>query len=283
MIIDAHVHNFSSKIVANVTKKEEMAELLCLETEKAKERLSITNLEKRMKICNIDAALLLPTAPVTMVEKINTSFIETTKNKKHLFTAGTLHPKLKNIEKELKKLSENNIKAIKLCSFSQSFKLDSKETFTLFSKIQNFNRTENYSFFIILDTFTLAHNYFGTSPENTTTPELITIVVKKFPKLNFIAAHMAGLKASFQIIKKHILKYDNLFLDTSNATHTLSIDEFVGLLKIHGPEKIIFGTDWPWFDFKKEHEIVDSLSNKAGFSKFQKERVFGKNIYNFIQ
>ncbi|MCD4744008.1 MAG: amidohydrolase family protein, partial [Desulfobacteraceae bacterium] len=229
MIIDAHVHDFSSKIVANVTKKEEMAKILCLETKQAKERLSITTLEKRMEICNIDSALLLPTAPASIVEKVNSEFIETIRDHKHLFTAGTLHPEFKNIKKELKRLAKNNVKAIKLCSFSQGFKLNSKKTFSLFNLIQEFNLNKNYSFFIILDTFSLAHEYFDTNPENTTTPELIEIVVKKFPDINFVAAHMAGLKAPFKDIKKHIKNYDNLFLDTSNATHTLSQNEFVEL------------------------------------------------------
>ena len=105
MIIDAHVHDFSLKIVENVTKKEEMAEILCLETKQAKERLSIANLEKRMKVCNIDSALLLPTAPVSIVKKVNSEFIETARDRKHLFTAGTLHPEFENIEKELKRLA----------------------------------------------------------------------------------------------------------------------------------------------------------------------------------
>ncbi|MCK5099171.1 MAG: amidohydrolase family protein, partial [Desulfobacteraceae bacterium] len=283
MIIDAHVHDFSLKIVANVTKKEEMAKILCLETKQAKERIGIANLEKRMKVCNIDSALLLPTAPASIVEQVNSKFIETIRGRKHLYTAGTLHPEFENIEKELRKLADNNIKAIKLCSFSQGFKLDSKKAFNLFNLIQKFNFKENYSFFVILDTFTLAHKYFDTDPENTTTPKLIQTIVKKFPGINFIAAHMAGLKAPFQNIKKHILKYDNLFLDTSNATHTLSQDEFVELLKTHGSERIIFGTDWPWFDFKKEYEIVKNLSDKAGFSKTQKEMIFGYNIHNLIR
>lgn len=282
MIIDAHVHDFSSKIVANVTKKEEMAKLLCLETIEAKERVGLANLLKRMKACNIDSALLLPTSPASIVEKVNSEFIEKAEQNNHLYTACTLHPEFKNIGNELKRLSENNIKAIKLCSFSQGFKLNSKKTLDLFNRIQNFNIKQGYSFFVILDTFTKAHKYFGTNPENTTSPELIQTLVKKFPGINFVAAHMAGLADSFENIKKHILKYDNLFLDTSNATHTLSQIEFVELLKIQGPEKIIFGTDWPWFDFKKEYELVNALSEKAGFSKAQKKMVFGKNIYNLL-
>ena len=282
MIIDAHVHDFSSKIVANVTKKEEMAKFLCLETKEAKERVGLASLLQRMKVCNIDSALLLPTAPARIVEKVNSEFIKKAEQNKHLYTACTLHPEFENIGKELKKLSENNIKAIKLCSFSQGFTLNSKKTFNLFNLIQNFNTEQNYSFFVILDTFTQAHKYFGTDPENTTSPELIQTLVKRFPGINFVAAHMAGLADSFKNIKKHILKYDNLFLDTSNATHTLSQVEFVELLKTHGPERIIFGTDWPWFDFKQEYELVETLSKKAGFSKAQKEMVFGKNIYNLL-
>ena len=53
MIIDAHVHDFSPSIVANVTKKKDMAELLCLETKLARNRLGIANLQKRMEVCNI--------------------------------------------------------------------------------------------------------------------------------------------------------------------------------------------------------------------------------------
>ncbi len=282
MIIDAHVHDFSLKVIANVTKKKSMAELLCLETKQAKERLGITKLIQRMKLCNIDSALLLPVASAAMVEKINSSFMEKATQNRQLFTAGTLHPELKNIEKELKRLSKNKIKAIKLCSFSQSFSLGSKEAFNLFNQIEKFNQNNNYSFFIILDTFTLSHKYFNTHPGNTTTPVLIEKIVKKFPKINFVAAHMAGLKADFLNIKKHIVKYDNLYLDTSNATHTLSQDEFVELLLIHGPEKIIFGTDWPWFDFKKEIEIIEHLSDRAGFSRTQKEMIFGQNIHNLL-
>ena len=283
MIVDGHVHDFSLKIVANVTKKKEMTRILCLETKEAKERIGIANLKKRMQVCNIDFSLLLPTASVEMIEKVNSKFIKTAMQHKCLFTAGTLHPEFENIEKELKRLAENNIKALKLCSFSQGFQLNSKETFTLFNKIQNYNTNNDYSFFIILDTFTLAHEYFNTDPENTTTPELIQTLVKKYPEINFVAAHMAGLLAPFSNIKKHISKYDNLFLDTSNATHTLSQHEFIDLIKIQGPEKIIFGTDWPWFDFLTESEILKNLLNKAGFSKHQKEMIFGYNIHNLIQ
>jgi uncharacterized protein len=283
MIIDGHVHDFSLKIVANVAKREEMAKLLCLETKQAKERISIANLIKRMKVCNIDSALLLPTAPARIVTKVNSQFIETARQHNALFTAGTLHPEFQDIKNELKKLSDGNVKAIKLCSFSQGFKLNSEQTFNLFNEIQDFNTANDYSFFVILDTFTLAHKYFGTAPENTTTPERIRIVVKKFPKINFVAAHMAGLRAPFIEVKKFIRKYDNLFLDTSNATHTLSQTEFVELIKIHGPERIIFGTDWPWFDFKKEYKLVENLSDKAGFSDIQKNMIFGKNIHDLIK
>ncbi len=283
MIIDAHVHDFTLKIVENVIKKKEMASLLSLETKQAKERLGIAALKNRMKVCNIDSALLLPTAPADKVEKVNSDFIRTAGPHENIFTAGTLHPESLDIDGELERLAHNKIKAIKLCSFSQGFDLNSVKAFRLFNAIETFNFKNSYSFFIIFDTFFLAHDFFGTDLKNTTTPVKIKTIVKKYPGINFVAAHMAGLTAPFQQIKKNIIQYDNLYLDTSNATHTLSKDQFVELLMIHGPERIIFGTDWPWFDFRKEYKTVEKLAHRAGFSGNQKQMIFGGNIYKLLQ
>jgi len=74
----------------------------------------------------------------------------------------------------------------------------------------------------------------------------------------------------------------NLYLDTSNATHTLSEKDFLRLLEIHGPDHIIFGTDWPWFDHKEELNILGRLLNLAGYNGEEKEKVFYRNIAGLL-
>jgi len=76
---------------------------------------------------------------------------------------------------------------------------------------------------------------------------------------------------------------DNLFLDTSNAAHVLEEKEFIYLLKVHGPEHIIFGTDWPWLTHSPEIDLQNSMFEKAGYSKKDMGLVFSKNMARLLE
>jgi hypothetical protein len=110
-----------------------------------------------------------------------------------------------------------------------------------------------------------------------TTPLLLSDIIRKYPGIDFVAAHMGGLAAPPEEIFTHLVPSKNLYLDTSNAAHTLSEKDFLRLLEIHGPEHIIFGTDWPWFDHKEELNILGRLLNLA-IQRRRKEKVFYKTL-----
>jgi len=93
---------------------------------------------------------------------------------------------------------------------------------------------------------------------------------------------MGGLGALPEETFKHVVPSKNLYLDTSNAAHTLSEKDFLRLLEIHGPDHIIFGTDWPWFDHKKELNILVRLLDLAGYNREEKEKVFYRNIASLL-
>ena len=282
MMIDSHVHIFSSKIISNVSQKKEMVSKLGLQTDSADQRTTIKDLEREIRNSSVDMCFMLPTAGALEVQKINEIFMKTASEADFLYTAGTLHPEHQDNETELEKLNAHNIRGIKLCSFSQGFVLNSDKAYQLFQLIQEKNINTNRPFCVVLDTFYMADIYFGTNPEYNTTPKILGDLVNHFPRINFIAAHMGGLTAPFNDICRYLLPLDNLFLDTSNAAHTLSENEFIHLLKTHGPEHILFGTDWPWFGHTSEIELIDSLLEKAGYSQTDKKSVFGKNVAGLL-
>ncbi len=278
MIFDSHVHIFSSKIISNVSKKNEMISKLGLQTDSADERTTTHDLEKEIKNSPVDKCFMLPTAGVHEVQKVNETCIKIAAETDFLYTAGTLHPDYQDNEAELERLNAHDIRGIKLCSFSQGFVLNSDQTHRLFHLVQEKNNRTNHPFFVVLDTFYMADIYFGTNPEYNTTPKTLGELVNRFPRINFIAAHMGGLTAPFYDICSHLLPSNNLFLDTSNAAHTLSEDEFIHLLKTHGPGHILFGTDWPWFTHTAEIKLINRLLGLAGYNTDEKEAVFGKNM-----
>jgi len=281
-IFDSHVHLFTPRIIDNVVPRTDLVGALNLTVEKIENRLSTSALIKEMQAAGVYGALMLPTANVAKLRTVNRDSVQTAIGVPGLYTAGTLHPDYADIEDELSLLNEADVRVIKLSSFSQKFSLSDPKTHSMFDRIQSFNAGTRKPFAVILDTLTLAEQYFGTNPEHTTTPLLLMDLVRRFPGVRFIGAHMGGLGAPFDHLERHLQPMSNLLLDTSNAAHTLTKDQFIQMLQHHGSGQILFGTDWPWFLHESEIKLLDDRMNIAGFTVDEKRSVFSGNIEKIL-
>lgn len=259
-----------------------MVQLLNLQTAGADQRTHPIALKKDMHDAGSTGALLLPTASIDRVEKTNRECVQIAAQYSWLSTAGTLHPEYPGNVKELSFFKENAVKAIKMCSFSQAFSLEAPSTLEMFRMIESAGEESKTPFAVLLDTFQKASHYFGTDPAFNTTPQLLSSLSDRFPGINFIGAHMGGLCASGDMLCRYLQPRENLYLDTSNASHTLSKEEFCRLLELHGPKRIIFGTDWPWFIHAAEVERISGLLDAVGFSENEKQDVFSNNILRLL-
>lgn len=283
MIFDAHTHLFHPKVAENVKKRTGMVRHLSLQTEGVEGRTSKSSLENELTHNRIMGGLVLPTALAHEVGAVNDAAFQRLKYSKLLHTAGTLHPGAEDIPGMLDTFEQRGIRAIKFCSFSQRFSLRDPKTYEMLERIQERNVRSGSGFFLIFDTLMPADRYFGSDPAHNTTPGLLGRLVRRFPSVNFIGAHMGGLLAPFQEIKKHLKPARNLFLDTSNGAHVLDENQYIQLLGMHGPAHIIFGTDWPWFTHEKEIRLQHVLFDKAGFTREEKHLVFSGNILGMLR
>jgi predicted TIM-barrel fold metal-dependent hydrolase len=281
-IFDSHVHIFNSKIIGNVISRHDLVRALGLEIENIEDRLSPSALIEQIREANVTGALVLPTADVNKLAEINRECIEMADRTPGLYTAGTLHPDYDAVDEELAFLNRAGVRVIKLCSFSQKFPLGGPKTYRMFERIQSFNKTMKIPFSVVLDTLALADRYFGTDPDHTTTPRALMDLVRTFPGIKFIGAHMGGLGAPFELLDQCLEPKPNLYLDTSNAAHTLTEDQFIELLRRHGSGHILFGTDWPWFIHKSEIALIDARMEAAGFNLPEKQAVFSGNIEKML-
>lgn len=65
-------------------------------------------------------------------------------------------------------------------------------------------------------------------------------LIEAFPHVNFIAGH-AGLGQVDEVIET-LAKYQNVYIDTSfQPPHMIR-----ALINAFGPERILYGSDWPW-------------------------------------
>jgi uncharacterized protein len=282
MIIDCHAHIYSRTIMDNVLRIEGLSDFLHLDRSSVACRTHKEDLKKDAADGGVRACLLLPVASVNGVSETNNQFLKMVEGESDLFTAGAIHPSAPNLDEELEKLGSSNVRALKLSSFTQKFDLDSAENQRLFKKIKNHNIKQNRQFFVILDTFYQADRFFNASRDFVTTPEKLGRLVAQFPEVNFVAAHMGGLAAPFDEVEKHLAPRNNLYLDTSNAAHMFSREQFIQLTTIHGPDRILFGTDWPWFSHKDEVPFIQELLIQAGFTEEEQSRIFSRNIAQLL-
>ena len=281
-IFDCHIHIFTAKVISNVSKKMQMIQRLKLQTEGAARRIDPSILEKEMLAAGVEGALMLPTASVNGVKKTNCACVKMASQFKWLMTAGTLHPDYLHNEQELVNFRLNSVRVIKLCSFSQGFTLDASPTLKMFDAIQAANENSIVPFAVMLDTLQGADYYFGTLPAYNTTPKQLGYLADRYPGINFIGAHMGGLNGTVDEICRYLTPRPNLYLDTSNAAHTLNKKDFSRILELHGPRHILFGTDWPWFTHENEVKHIDGLLDFVGFSEKEKSEVFGANLFALL-
>ncbi len=85
------------------------------------------------------------------------------------------------------------------------------------------------------------------------------------------------LSQRFHELTRDLPPAANLYLDTSNAAHTLTAEQFSSLLRSHGASRILFGTDWPWFGHADEIPKILLLLDQAGFGGDEVRRVMREN------
>lgn len=276
-MIDAHCHIFSPRIVENMQSKPELVDLLCLNVWDADGRLEPRSLQESAEQNDVDMCLLLPSTGPKRIREENDRFIGFTKLFPRIRTLATLHPMMPDPVGEISRMLDLGITGFKFSSFSQRFDVSSPAMETVLIEVERAARNRGAWIPLVFDTFAQAHTYLGSNPAYLTTPGRLSELVKRHPGILFVGAHMGGLLADFDELLRDLPPAPNLYLDTSNAAHTLKEEQFVELLRIHGSSRILFGTDWPWFLHQPESAFIECLLEKAGYDEADRAAVFGKN------
>jgi uncharacterized protein len=276
MIVDCHCHLFTKQVIRNVTSREALVGELQLGAD-VLDRSDPRTLEESAAGNGVECCLLLPTAAPERVRAENDRYLAAASSFPRLKALATLHPRMEDLAGEAGRVLDLGVPGFKFSSFSQRFDIRSEDVDRMLERVREVAASKGKSFTIVLDTFNRADVHFGAEGAHITTPARLASLVRRHPAIRFLAAHMGGLAADFTALRDGLPPAPNLFLDTSNAGHTLGAGEFVELLQRHGADHILFGTDWPWFDHASEIPLIDALLDRAGFDRGQKESVFRSN------
>jgi predicted TIM-barrel fold metal-dependent hydrolase len=89
---------------------------------------------------------------------------------------------------------------------------------------------------------------------------MIADIARAFPRLTIIAAHLGGYHVHAEALE-HVIGLPRVYLDTSwpPSIGTLGPELVRAAIERHGPERVVFATDWPMADPAAEIAAIETL------------------------
>ena len=244
MIIDFHAHIFPPKI------KNDRTDYLArdrgfdeLYSNPAAKIATAEDLVASMDEAGIDASVALNFgwSDPELCRETNDYIMESsTRFPKRLYGFGMVQPTSgERAVDEIKRCAKGGLKGIgELRSDAQGFDLNDKETMTPLVEAM----VKNDMTLLTHASEPLGHEYPG---KGTITPDIIFRFAASFPKLKLVCAHWGGGLPFFALMPEVKKAVANVYFDTAASLFLYNAQIFNQAVAIVGPEKILFGTDYP--------------------------------------
>ncbi|VVB71632.1 Amidohydrolase [uncultured archaeon] len=185
-----------------------------------------------------------------------------------LIAFGAVHPFMSNLEQELDRLAEAGVRGIKMMPLLQEFYPDDP-------------RMERF-YEAVIDRKMLLVTHAGRDPLNRPevygTPERFARTIECYPELNLELAHLGGLRM-WDDVRKYILPArGRVCFDTAYVSFYMGPLEMIEMIEDIGPERILFGSDYPWEDPGRAAQIIIGL----GFSEADNEAILWRNAARIL-
>jgi len=95
--------------------------------------------------------------------------------------------------------------------------------------------------------------------DNRSAPVCLGRVIDRFPHLTLICTHLGGWRSWDQVRRHLVGRGPNVYLETSFSIRLLGPRRAADLIRAHGVERVMFGTDWPWCDQNEGVQDIGGL------------------------
>jgi len=242
LIIDIHVHCFPDEVASrSVSIRSKMFRITPV-IDGTVQGIKTSMIESGVDVCVLQPIAMKPEQTV----KMNRWAINL--RDKRVISFGTIHPDFPNWRQEIKRLAQEGIKGVKFHADCQGYYVDDTHMLRIYEAV--FKEGLIALFHSGVDRAFSEPFYC--------TPARLRKVLDAFPGAPIIAAHMGGYRY-WDETEKHLISRD-IYFDTAYSIHELGIERAEKLIKQHGAEKILFGTDSPWRNQATDISLIKSLN-----------------------
>ncbi|MDE0287706.1 MAG: amidohydrolase family protein [bacterium] len=114
-------------------------------------------------------------------------------------------------------------------------------------------------------------------------PAAFAGVLQRFPRLKLVLAHLGG--GAWRDVERFARDFPNAYFDCSEILHWTGAgggptpDRLAGLIRDIGASRVLFGSDFPWYDLDTSIEALDRLplaeEEKAAIAGLNAARLLG--------
>ncbi len=261
MIIDFHTHCFPDKIaemaIKSISAKGGGA--------KAYTDGTLRGLKKRGNDADVDFFVVLNIA-TNPNQQTKVNDFAASINGGRIFSFGSVHPLAENALDELDRIKELGLKGIKLHPDYQEFFVDDEKFFPLYEKAAKLG---------LITVFHSGVDYGLFEPVHCT-PERLSKALPAFNGGVVVAAHFGGYFCWYDV--EEYLVGKQIYFDTSFCYGRIPIQHAKRIVKNHGADKILFGSDLPWSKASSEIMLVKGFE----LPEDEYEMVIGKNAAKLL-
>lgn len=253
-IIDAHTHAFPDPLAPIAVDR-----LVGHHGVRSYYDGTVRGLLASMEERGIDRSVLAPVATKpSQVASINDWV--TAIDDPRIIPLGAMHPDFPDPAAEIARLASRGVQGIKLHSQNQDFSPDEPRMAPIYDAIIDHGMMILFhAGGFVIDEGTLAR------------PETFARVLDEWPGLVCVLAHMGGYRY-WDEVREHLCGRD-VYFDTAYVPGNLPDDALLALIRDHGSDRVLFGSDGPWADAGRDAAHIGRL----GLSDDELERVLYGN------
>ena len=262
-VFDIHTHVYPEKIAARAV--ENLGKFYDFVPEGDG---TYTTLESASRENGVVGFLIFSVATnAHQVENVNSYIAESVKNsrKRGFDTVGFagMHQDFPDFAAEIDRAEANRLRGVKIHPDIQRIDIDDPRMMELYEIVEG--RMPVY--------FHMGDN----RPEyQFSQPEKLLKVLKMFPRLEVVAAHLGGYKSWES--GKALANCPNVWFDTSSALWAMTPEKAREMISVLGSERVMFGTDYP---VKMPREEIDRVL-AIDLSEKEREDIFYNNAQRFL-
>jgi predicted TIM-barrel fold metal-dependent hydrolase len=183
----------------------------------------------------------------------------------HIVMFGSMHPDLEDPAAEIERMASLGIRGFKMHPEHQAFAPDDSRLAPMWRAAIK----HRMILFSHAGADVLHPTVHGTA-------DSFARLIDAWPDLTVVLAHLGGFN-QWQQVAEHLQGRD-VWLDTAYTLGHLPDAEFVELVRAHGTDRVLFGSDGPWTDAAVEIAHMSRL----GFSDSELAGILGGNAQRLL-